>query len=161
SADNRRFLIGSDQGTARLWDSTSAAPASPTFEHPASVFAGAISPTGQYVLTITKDFNAYLWHAESAELFSGVPLRDIQLPSGGGAPSLRDLQIGAPLVVFSPEESAAYIATKQGLLVTLNLLPDGRTEKQMAADIAVRSGTKFDGVGGLTALEPDDLAAQW
>jgi WD40 repeat protein len=161
SADRREFLTGFDDGTARLWFAQNAAAASPPFRHPPSpVIVGNISPMGRFILTSTGDQSVFLWDLKSAELLSVISLRQLQSRFVlANAPSLRPTD--KPLAFFAPDCRAAYLVTRQGLLVTINLEPDAHSVKQIGADVAIRSGAEFDDVGDVRILEPKDLAALW
>jgi WD40 repeat protein len=54
-------LTGSDDGTARLTDTATAAQIGPVLLHPDRVFAVAFSPDGRFALTGCGDNYARLW----------------------------------------------------------------------------------------------------
>jgi dipeptidyl aminopeptidase/acylaminoacyl peptidase len=62
SADGRRIVTASNDGTARLWDGQTRAPID-VLEHSKAVSYAAISPDGRRVVTTSRDGTARLWHA--------------------------------------------------------------------------------------------------
>jgi WD40 repeat protein/serine/threonine protein kinase len=69
SADGRRLLMGSSDGTARIWDATTGMPLTPPMKHDAEVICASFSPDGQRVLTGSLDNTARIWDANT-----GAPL---------------------------------------------------------------------------------------
>jgi WD40 repeat protein len=61
SPDSKTFATASSDGTARLWDGTTAKPLGPPLPHPSAVRAVAFSPDGRTVLTGSVDGRARLW----------------------------------------------------------------------------------------------------
>ena len=63
SPDGRAVLTGSEDKTARLWDSATGRPVGEPMTHQNSVLAVAFSPDGRAVLTGSEDKTARLWDA--------------------------------------------------------------------------------------------------
>ena len=68
------LLTGSSDGTARLWDATTAQPLGPPLRHTAWISAVAFSPDGKSVLTGGKDKTARLWDITTGQPL-GIPLK--------------------------------------------------------------------------------------
>ena len=66
SPDGGRLLTGSFDGTARIWDATTAAPLTPPMKHAAEVISASFSPDGQRVVTASLDHTARVWDANTA-----------------------------------------------------------------------------------------------
>jgi WD40 repeat protein len=161
SPDRRKFLTGDSNGTARLWSTQDAAPASPPFEHRSPLRVAIIDATGRFVLTVTEDLRASLWNAETAELLSSVSLGRLLSQLGLSNFASTNLHGLKPLAFFAGDGRKAYVLTQQCLLVTLSLIPDSRSATQIAADVAIRSGCELDSAGGLRRLTPEQLATNW
>ena len=73
SPDGRKILTGSEDGTARLWDVTTARPIGQVMLHGSRVSSLAFSPEGKTVLTGSVDKTARLWDAATG-LPVGKPL---------------------------------------------------------------------------------------
>jgi WD40 repeat protein len=63
SPDGKTVLTGSDDKTARLWETGTGKPLGPSLQHEATVFRVAFNPDGKTVLTGSEDKTARLWHA--------------------------------------------------------------------------------------------------
>src|SRR5262249_15345974 len=61
SPDSRTILTGSEDHTARLWDTTTGMPVGPQLWHGQAVRAAGFSPAGDRILTGTDDGTAGLW----------------------------------------------------------------------------------------------------
>jgi WD40 repeat protein len=73
SPAGRRFLTGSEDGTARLWGTATGEQVGPPLGHQGTVRSVAFSPDGQTLLTGAEDRTARLWRAETGQSL-GPPL---------------------------------------------------------------------------------------
>jgi WD40 repeat protein len=67
SADGRRLLTGSEDGTARIWDATTAMSLTPPMKHAKEVYCASFSPDGQRVVTASEDKTARVWDAATGQ----------------------------------------------------------------------------------------------
>src|SRR6516165_7674839 len=67
SPDGKRVLTGSNDNTARLWDTAAGEAVATLKGHTAFVRAVALSPDGKRVLTGSWDNTARLWDAATGE----------------------------------------------------------------------------------------------
>jgi WD40 repeat protein len=158
SHDRSSFLTGYRDGTARLWSSRTFAPISPAFEHPSPVKAGIIDHTGRWVVTLTEDSYVHLWDAQTGELLSAFSVAYLQSRS---TLSAARTALSIPLLFFSADSRFVHLLTGRGMLVSIGLDVDTRSNQEIEYDVSLRSATDFDGVGGLTLLEPGELATRW
>ena len=79
SPDGTHLLTGSTDGTARIWDATTAEPLHHLTAHTSAVWAVAWSPDGTHLLTGSDDGTARIWDATS-----GLPVgfTIVTLPRG-------------------------------------------------------------------------------
>jgi eukaryotic-like serine/threonine-protein kinase len=63
SADGRRLVSGSSDGTARVWDAYSGRALSPPLVHTGEVVCASFSPDGQRVVSASSDHTARVWDA--------------------------------------------------------------------------------------------------
>jgi WD40 repeat protein len=63
SADGRRLLTASSDGTARIWDAVTGTQLVPPMKHDAEVVSAVFSPDGQRVATASMDNTARIWDA--------------------------------------------------------------------------------------------------
>ncbi len=71
NSNGTRVLTASDDGTARLWDSSSGQPIGSPMHHQRLVRLAAFSPDGRYILTACFDGTARLWDAKSTAPIPG------------------------------------------------------------------------------------------
>jgi len=71
SPDGKTALTGSQDGTARLWDTATAQAIGVAMKHQAPLVSVAYSPNGETVVTVTEDNTARLW--DVAELPDDLP----------------------------------------------------------------------------------------
>ncbi len=76
SPDGTRVVTGSDDRTARLWDSATGQPVGLPLHHPAQVAAVAYSPDGKTVLTGCVDGIARLWDVDTGRLVRSTPSQE-------------------------------------------------------------------------------------
>ncbi len=74
SPDGKLVVTGCEDGTARLWDTSTGTPAGPAMHHPSSIYAVAYSPDGRTVLSGCNDGSARLWDVATSRPI-GSPLR--------------------------------------------------------------------------------------
>ncbi len=67
SPDGKYVLTGSQDFTARLWETASGKPVGPPLRHRTTVQSVAFSPDGKYVLTGSRDRTARLWETGSGQ----------------------------------------------------------------------------------------------
>jgi WD40 repeat protein/tetratricopeptide (TPR) repeat protein len=76
-----RLVIASEDGTAVMWAPPPLRPSPPntpppvrhyapvrTFRHQAQVFKAEFSPDGQYLVTVSRDYRALVWNADTGQL---------------------------------------------------------------------------------------------
>jgi WD40 repeat protein/tetratricopeptide (TPR) repeat protein len=138
SADSRRVVTASYDGTARVWDVATGEPVGRPMAHPGFVFCARFSPDGKKVATAGGDGAVRLWNASSGEALQ-PPLEHAQ---------------GVYSLVFSPggrklAAGCADPAVIQGLppgvdpYDTRRLLRTPRPGKPGAAIWDVESGTSL------------------
>ncbi len=143
SPDGRYVLSGSDDTTARLWDTTTGQELRQFSGHTDEVNSVAFSPDGRYILSGSDDTTARLWAtATGQELrqFSGheSPIMDVAFSSDGslvltgsgdGTARLWDVETGTQLrqvlledndevawsVGFSPDSGAFLAGTSEAI----------------------------------------------
>jgi WD40 repeat protein len=71
-AIGRLVLTGSEDNTARLWDTATCRPVGQPLRHAGKVLAVAFSPDGQTFATGCSDQTARLWQTDSAKLLGSV-----------------------------------------------------------------------------------------
>ena len=158
SPDGASFATGYGDGTARIWQSANALPASGNLPHGASPSLCLFSSDSRWLVTAsdgqtTDEQSATLvrgWDARTGELvFVGALDR-----LGGQFPkahSSRSKMIGrVATVFFGPDNRQLYVLTVSGLLTTFDLNPDLRPLKDVSREVGVRSGAQFDRRGGLS-----------
>jgi WD40 repeat protein len=75
SADSKRIVTSSSDGTAQVWDAESGMPLGEPMRHENySVNHAAFSPDGRRVVTASDDYTARLWDAQSGQAL-GEPMR--------------------------------------------------------------------------------------
>jgi serine/threonine protein kinase/WD40 repeat protein len=158
SGDGRTFLTGDADGSARLWSSADASPASPVFQHAAKVLSAEIDATGRWVVTATGDASVTVWdrHSGEAVFARSIPQIQSRFPST----QVLDAQ-SVRAVFFDPNGRWVHIVTEGGVLISIGLTSDNRTSKILADDSAVRSGMEIDSAGGLKLLQSSQLASLW
>jgi WD40 repeat protein len=72
SPDGRLALTGSEDNTARLWDTSTSRPVGRPLRHPGKVLAVAFSPDGKTFATGCADQTARLWETDSGKLLGSV-----------------------------------------------------------------------------------------
>lgn len=131
SPDSRLALTGSEDGTARLWDTRSGEELRALIGHEGSITSVAWSPDGRLVLTASADTTARLWDAQTgtevrrfsggtAQVSSVVFSADGRYALGAsedGSARLWEVETGAELQMFVPQADVATSAA---------LSPDGR-----------------------------------
>ncbi len=65
SPEGRWVLTGSEDGLARVWDSTAGSPYGADMRHEAAIHAVAFSPDGRLILTASDDGTARIWSSDS------------------------------------------------------------------------------------------------
>jgi WD40 repeat protein len=98
SRDGASIVTASDDGTARVWDTTTGMPISPPLEHRDRVVSAAFSPDGTRVITASEDCTARIWDAAT-----GTPL----------SPPLEHRQ-GVASAAFSPDGTRVVTASQDG-----------------------------------------------
>jgi WD40 repeat protein len=73
SADGRRLVPASTDGTARVWDVRTGAASLPPLRHGAAVYRAVFSADGTYVATASAAGTARVWSAGSGQLVMTVP----------------------------------------------------------------------------------------
>ena len=158
SDDKRVFLMGSQDGTVRLWNTENGVSASPLFDFPSAAQAAFVDLVGNWAATHTENSHFVLWDAKTAELLSSINIPALW-------PTLFDrARLGSRpirLVSFSLDNRSLCLITSGGVLVRLNLDVDQRNLDDMRAEIALRSGVVPDGSEGLQILSSEELAALW
>src|SRR4029077_5706717 len=103
SPDGTRFVTGSYDGTAQVWDvATGAAVFGKPLQHSGPVSCARFSPDGGKIVTATENGFAYTWAAHT-----GQPLGN---PLQHGKPELDDSR-GATSAVFSPDGKRVLTAS--------------------------------------------------
>lgn len=98
SRDGTCVLTASDDGTARVWRTTTGTPISSPLDHRDRVVSAAFSPDGTRVITASGDCTARIWDAAT-----GAPL----------SPPLEHRQ-GVVSAAFSPDGTRAVTASLDG-----------------------------------------------
>ncbi|MCX6929681.1 MAG: WD40 repeat domain-containing protein, partial [Verrucomicrobia bacterium] len=70
SPDGQRFVTGSDDTTARLWDAHTGQPLTEPLKHDEEVTCAEFSPDGQRLVTVAKDGIVRIWDAITGDLLS-------------------------------------------------------------------------------------------
>ena len=138
SPDGRSILIGGEDGTARLWDTTTRKLLGPPLRHQAWVFAVAFSPDGKTALTGSWDKTAQLWDAAV-----GMPL---------GPPIPSPDKVAA--VAYGPDGKTILVGGGDGTARLFRLpseLPDDLD--RVAAEMGVVTGLELDAESTVRVLD--------
>jgi WD40 repeat protein/serine/threonine protein kinase len=73
SPDGKKFLTGSLDGTAQLWETATGQPIGPPLLHRSKIWAVAFSPDDQVAATGGDDNFIRLWHAATGQPISVIP----------------------------------------------------------------------------------------
>ena len=118
--DDRSLLTGGQDGTARLWDVTTAQPLVPAMKHRGWVDCLDVSPGGAMVATGGRDDTVRLWDR------AGNPIgRPILAPHWVRA--LKLVNGGRQVLVGSADNSTRLLNTSDGTLVGTPIQHNGRT----------------------------------
>jgi hypothetical protein len=172
TVDASAFLTGSASGAARLWSAQDATPASPLFDHPLidvelrnEVVSGVVAPNGRWVATLSGQVRpqasaavVQAWDSLTGEMLFARSLGHIQsrFPPLDPAGPLRVV-----LILFSPDSQLLHVLGTSGLLSTIDLAPTSDTLEAMQSELAIRTGVRFDGFGGVKILDPSELDELW
>ncbi len=139
--DGTRFLTGSNDGKAKLWDTATGAPIPTPLAHPATVRAAAFSPDGRRILTGCDDGKARLWDAAGGQapvaLLHPGAVRAVAFSPDGekiltgcddDKARLWDAETAKPLVEFSHRGDVRAVAFS----------PDGKTILTGSEDYTAR-----------------------
>jgi WD40 repeat protein/tetratricopeptide (TPR) repeat protein/tRNA A-37 threonylcarbamoyl transferase component Bud32 len=143
SADSRRLLTSSYDGTARVWDAATTEPVTPPLPHGGSSEA-AFSPDGRRVLTMDAA-GLRLWDTASGEMLCP------SLPASNAYRS----------PTFTPDGGRIVRASTAGLARVWETSPDRRPVDELLRLARALSGHWLDDTGGYVPLKPDQLQNDW
>jgi WD40 repeat protein len=128
SRDGRRFVTGSEDFTARVWDAGTGRPLTVPFQHRDAVYDAVFSPDGRWVATASRDRTARVW-----DVNTGEPV----------TPSLRH---PAPVtrVAFRPDGGSLITGCENGRVQTWDLEPEERTVDDLRKHVARLADRHFD-----------------
>ncbi|MBL9137546.1 MAG: protein kinase [Verrucomicrobiales bacterium] len=144
SADGRRLLTGSADGTARVWDIESGAPSVPAMRHHGSVRA-TWAGGGRLILTASQDQVARLWDAGTGEAVTG------KLEHGGRILSAVWLEPSLSVVTLGADRAVRFWRFR----------PFGGTIDDALRLSRALAAEEVDAMGGRVPVRPEDLATAW
>src|SRR5262249_20636146 len=139
-----RVVVCDDDNTARVWDTATGMPVTPSLHHRGAVLYGAFSPDGRRLITAADDRTAREWDAFTGEL----------VDSG-----LHTLAIKR--VFFRADGEEACAADDGGVVTTWNLAPDERPIEELVALAQVEACGSIDESQELKAFESARLRGAW
>jgi WD40 repeat protein len=162
SPDRERFATGSLDGTSRIWATTNGAPLTPPLSQGAPVTGCFFSPNSRWLVTASGDVGRgdnpvriiRGWDAVTGEPLFVLPLS--RLPRRVPTVSA-DVPAQLQFVCFSRDSRRLHIVLRDGSFASLALEPDARGSPELLRDVITRSGTRPDGTGGLSAVDPEGL----
>jgi len=142
SRDGRRFVTGSEDFTARVWDAATGRPLTVPFRHQDAVHDAVFSPDGHWVATASRDRTARVW-----DTLTGEPV----------TPSLRH---PAPVkrVAFRPDGVSLLTGCEDGRVQTWDLEPEERTVDDLRKQVARLADRHFDESAALVPLSDSQRA---
>jgi WD40 repeat protein len=136
--DGRLVVTGSEDRTARLWDTATGEPVGEPLTHQGAVQATAFSPDGATVLTAGRDRKARLW--------------DVASRKNLGRPRLHQAPVRAG--VFLPDGRSVLTASED---MTARLWPlaaaTSDDAERVVARIQVLAGLELDALGLVHVLD--------
>jgi len=171
SPDGQQILAGSDDGTARLWDSFTGNQIQ-VFMHPKAVDAVAFSPNRNYIVTGCEDGNIRFWNKDTGLLVQEINahqsrITDLEFSPDGKlllwsgsdrAARLWDMNTGQNIRVFGGLEEipkAVAFSPDGRLAVTVG---DDKEARVWSLRSSFPTGREFLGTGGPVwdaAFSPD------
>lgn len=92
SPDGTRLVTGSDDGTARVWNTVTGAVTAILRGHQAAVLSVAFNPDGKRIVTASRDGSAMIWDGSTGQLMdTKVTRRPGPVLSAGYSPDGREL----------------------------------------------------------------------
>jgi hypothetical protein len=131
-------VTGSEDRTARLWDTVTGEPVGEPLAHQGAVQAVAFSPGGATVLTAGGDRKVRLWDVASRKML--------------GPPRLHQAPVRA--AVFAPD-SRRVLTTSEDMTARLWPLPAATADdaERVVARVQVLTGLELDGLGSVHVLD--------
>jgi Flp pilus assembly protein TadD len=163
SPDFARILVGTRQGTARVYDTRSGEPLTPPLEHGNPMHNGYFSPDGRLVLTFSADGAFRLWDASNGDPVTPAPGansgEDPQRPrkglysSGVGYDMVHFGIKGDYLWVLDPDES------REPWLLRFDCRLDTRPLAELIAVVESLAGRRL-AVGGFALLDAAQIRSR-
>lgn len=130
SPNGKLALAGSDDQTARLWDTATGKAAATLGEHTGAVAAVAFSPDGRRVLTGSDDQTAQLWDVANGKLLTAFDGHRDRITAVAFSPDGKEVLTGsaddtARLWEAATGVVAASFAGDTGPITTVAFSPDG------------------------------------
>jgi len=147
-APDGRSLLLLSEGSARLYDARTGAPATPPLAHEATaqMFHAGFSRDGRWVVTVASDGGARVWETESGQALT--PL----LPHPGG------VRHG----VFSPDGRRLVTAGGDALLVwDLGGPATPEADARLALQAQLLAARRVDATGAVMSLDAAQFLAAW
>jgi WD40 repeat protein len=187
SADGRRVVSGSWDGTARVWDATTGRPVTPPLVHTDRVLMVDFSPDGRRVVTASADGTARVWdattgravtpplqhHRSVADAVFSSDSRCVATGTGDGEARVWDAATGQPItpplkmepgvypVSFSRDGRRLLAASGDGTARIWTLPSETRSPIELTQLAQMLAGSRIDATDGLVALSPETLQNTW
>jgi WD40 repeat protein len=165
SGDGTKFATGCVDGTSRIWSTKDSMPITAPLAQGAPVTGCSFSPNSRWLLTTNGDAGSDLhsepivrgWDASTGEPLFALPLRSSPRRELNAPGTLSSAPLELQLACFSKDGHRLHIVLRDGSFTTLSLEADARTSPELLREIVTRSGTRPDGAGGLSTINPENL----
>ena len=143
SPDGKMILTGSDDGTARLWNSLSGEPVGRTMQHSKNVMAVAFSPDGRTILTGSADKTVRQWDTSSGKPVGKALLHKALVSAIAFSPDGKTILTGcddntARLWDARCGEPVGKVLEHNAWVLAVAFSPDGKTLLTGSEDKSVR-----------------------